>query len=95
MLRTDQAASNNMGAVHGGTAIAAAATVAETAIAEADRPALRVRSLRIHYPRPTVHDVPAEVDAFVRYHGRTLALVDVTTRQNGTERTLTRVIAEH
>lgn len=94
MLRTDHAACNNMGAVHGGTAIAAAAAVAAEAIAEPGRPALHVRSLRIHYPRPTVRDAPVEVEAAVRYRGRSLAIVDVTTNQAGIERTLTRVVAE-
>lgn len=93
-LRTDLAASNNMGAVHGGTAIAAAAVVAEEAIAAPEGRPLQVRSLRIHYPRPTVRDAPVEVKADVRYRGRSLAVVDVTTHQAGTERTLTRVIAE-
>lgn len=94
LLRTDQTASNNMGAVHGGTAIAAAAAVAEASIAASDRPPLHVRSLRTHYPRPTVHDIPVQVDAAVRYHGRSVAVIDVTTQQAGSERTLTRVIAE-
>jgi acyl-coenzyme A thioesterase PaaI-like protein len=97
VLRTDQAASNNMGAVHGGTAIAASAAVAENTIASqgpSQRRPLRVRSLRIHYPRPTVPDVPTEVRADIRYSGRSLALLDVTTMQAAKARTATRVIAE-
>jgi len=93
LLRTDRATGNNMGVVHGGTSIAAAAAVAEEALHEADEP-LRITSLRINYPRPTLTGSRVHVSSALVYRGRSLGVVDVTTRADGADRTLTRITAE-
>jgi hypothetical protein len=94
LLRSDRASSNNMGVVHGGTSISAAAAVAEAALAEGSGEPLRITSLRIHYPRPSLAGSRIHVEPAVRYRGRSFGVVDVVTRADGADRTLTRITAE-
>ncbi len=94
LLRSDDVTSNNMGMVHGGTAIAAAAAVAESVLAAGPGSPLTVTSLRTHYPRPTLTGSRIDVEAWIVHRGRSLAIVDVATTAAGAVRTLTRVAAE-
>ncbi len=84
---------NPAGALHGGVSLTAAAVAAERALDDGG-PALRIRGIRIAYPRPTHAGDRVELRAHVISRGRTTGLVDVDSVVEGRARTHARVTAE-